>query len=307
VVDDLTTASVGDDAPSRPGAVRTGTIIVFGNEKGGTGKSTSAMHVIVALLRQGYRVGAVDLDARQATLTRYFDNRRIYAARNGLQLPHPIYRSVSRSELRDRFAAEREERERLTRVLAGLADCDFIVLDTPGSDLHLTREGHFYADILVTPLNDSFVDLDLLGRVDMETHKMLAPSKYSEMVWEQKKRRMQAGAGSIDWIVMRNRLSTLDSRNRRFMDLALADLAKRLGLRLVAGFSERVIFRELFLKGLTLLDIREEGTDVTLTMSHLAALQEVRSLMRAIGIDGPTDSEINASAPPHAVAGAAEP
>ena len=274
-------ASGGQVAESR---IRKARVIVFGNEKGGTGKSTTAMHVIVGLLREGLRVGAIDLDARQGTLTRYLDNRRIYAARQGLQLPHPLYRSVGRSELRDRYGAEEEERERLIRAIAALSDCDFIILDTPGSDSHLSREGHSHADMLITPLNDSFVDLDLLGRIDIETYKMLAPSKYSEMVWDQKKRRMQRGDGSMEWIVMRNRLATLDSRNRRNMDQALNDISRRLGLRLVAGFSERVIFRELFLKGLTLLDLRAEQTDVTLTMSHIAGLQEVREVLRAIGV-----------------------
>ena len=280
-------------APANQG--RKARIIVFGNEKGGTGKSTTAMHVIVGLLREGYRVGAIDLDARQGSLTRYFDNRRIYAARHGLQLPHPLYRSVGRSELRDRFAADEEERERMARAIDALADCDFIVLDTPGSDNHLSREGHFHADILVTPLNDSFVDLDLLGRIDLDTYKLLSPSKYSEMVWEQKKRRMQHGQGSIDWIVMRNRLASLESRNKRNMDQALLDLSRRLGLRLIIGFSERVIFRELFLKGLTLLDLRDEGTDVTLTMSHIAALQEVRSVLQAIGIERKIEEDITAT------------
>ena len=69
------------------------------------------------------------------------------------------------------------------------------------------------------------------------------------------------------------------------MDQALADLSRRLGMRLVAGFSERTIFRELFLKGLTLLDIRDGRTDVPLTMSHVAALQEVRNVMREIGVE----------------------
>ena len=296
MVDEITTARSGVANGTLPaGGARHAKIIVFGNEKGGTGKSTTAMHVIVGLLREGFRVGAIDLDARQGTLSRYFDNRRIYAARNGLKLPHPLYRTVGRSELRDRFAAEEEERERLARAIAALSDCDYIVLDTPGSDNHLSREGHSHADILVTPLNDSFVDLDLLGRIDLDTHKMLAPSKYSEMVWEQKKRRMQRGEGSMDWIVMRNRLASLESRNKQFMEQALADLSRRLGLRLVAGFSERVIFRELFLKGLTLLDIRGGGTDVSLTMSHVAALQEVRNVLRAIGVERQEDEQAGAS------------
>lgn len=298
MVDELTTVRSGtSDGPSPANRVRKARIVVFGNEKGGTGKSTTAMHVIVGLLREGYRVGAIDLDARQGSLTRYFDNRRIYAARHGMHLPHPLYRSVGRSELRDRFAAEEEERERLVRAIAALSDCDFIILDTPGSDNHLSREGHSHADMLITPLNDSFVDLDLLGRIDLNSYKMLAPSKYSEMVWEQKKRRMQRGDGSIDWVVMRNRLASLESRNKRNMDMALADLSRRLGLRLVAGFSERVIFRELFLKGLTLLDIRDQGTDVRLTMSHIAALQEVREVLQAIGVERQIEDETTSTTP----------
>ncbi len=291
LVDEITTEEpAGVDPQPLLNGTRKPNIVVLGNEKGGTGKSTTAMHLIVGLLREGFKVGAIDLDARQGSLTRYFDNRRIYAARQQLRLPHPVYRTVVRSELRDRIAAEQEERERLERAIAELSDRDYIVLDTPGSDNHLSREGHSHADLLITPLNDSFVDLDLLGRIDLETNNMLAPSRYSEMVWEQKKRRLQRGEGPIDWVVMRNRLASLESRNRKNMDQALANISERLGLRLVAGFSERVIFRELFLKGLTLLDIRDQGTDVTLTMSHLAALQEVRNVLRAIGI-GHADEE----------------
>jgi chromosome partitioning protein len=286
VVDVITSTTPGHSAPPQTGDhARNATVIVFGNEKGGTGKSTTAMHVIVGLLREGYRVGAIDLDAPQGTLTRYFDNRRVYAAQQGLQLPQPLYRTVGRSELRDSYDAEEEECERLVRAIEALSNCDFIVLDTPGSDNHLSREGHYNADILVTPLNDSFVDLDLLGRLDLTTHKFLLPGHYSEMVCEQNKRRMQRGKASINWIVMRNRLASLDSRNKRNMDLALAVISQKLGLRLVAGFSERVIFRELFLKGLTLLDIRDQATDVTLTMSHIAALQEVRNVIQAIGVE----------------------
>jgi chromosome partitioning protein len=278
------------DAP-----IRHSTVIVFGNGKGGTGKSTAAMHLIVGLLRDGYRVGAIDLDAQQATLTRYFDNRRIYASRQGLTLPQPLYRPVGRSELHDRRDAAAQESERLNRALDALEDCDFIVVDTPGTDNHLSREGHFNADILVTPLNDSFVDLDQLGRIDPTSREFQSMGQYAEMVWQQNNRRVELGQKSLEWLVMRNRVASLDSRNGQNMDRALADLADGLGLRLVAGFSERVIFRELFLDGLTLLDIRERGADVALTMSHMAALQEVRSLLREIGIERMLDREMVSS------------
>lgn len=261
------------------------TVIVLGNEKGGTGKSTTAMHIIVGLLREGYAVGAIDLDARQGTLTRYFDNRIAYAEKTGMDLPHPVYRAIGRSELRDKVLATEDERQQVQRLISEVSrNCDVIVIDTPGSDNPLSRAGHSFADILVTPMNDSFVDLDLLGHIEPESNKVLSLSSYSEMVWEQKKSRALRDGGSIDWIVMRNRLAALDSRNKRNMDTALDALAARLGFRLAHGFSERVIFRELFLKGLTLLDVREQGSKVELTMSHIAALQEVRNLLHALGV-----------------------
>lgn len=261
------------------------TVIVLGNEKGGTGKSTTAMHIIVGLLREGYAVGAIDLDARQGTLTRYFDNRVAYGEKTGMDLPHPVYRSLKRSDLRDRVLATEDEQQQVARLIADVSrTCDVIVIDTPGSDNPLSRAGHSFADILVTPMNDSFVDLDLLGHIEPESNKVLALSSYSEMVWEQKKSRALRDGGSIDWIVMRNRLAALESRNKRNMDVALEALAARLGFRLAHGFSERVIFRELFLKGLTLLDVREQGSEVELTMSHIAALQEVRNLLHALGV-----------------------
>jgi chromosome partitioning protein len=261
------------------------TIIVLGNEKGGTGKSTTAMHIIVGLLREGYAVGAVDLDARQGTLSRYFDNRVTYAKKSGMNLVQPMYRAIHRSELRDKVLATEDERQQVQHLVDEISQhCDVIVMDTPGSDNPLSRAGHSFADILVTPMNDSFVDLDLLGHIDPDTNAVCALSSYSEMVWDQKKLRALRDGGSIDWVVMRNRLGTLDTKNKRKMDAALNELSGRLAFRLAHGFSERVIFRELFLKGLTLLDVREERSAVELTMSHVAALQEVRNLLHVLGV-----------------------
>ncbi|MEX1110037.1 MAG: division plane positioning ATPase MipZ [Dongiaceae bacterium] len=257
-------------------------VIVLGNEKGGSGKSTTTMHVIVALLREGWRVASLDLDARQGTLSRYVENRNAAAAE--LNLPLPTHRRLARSTLDSVLAARAEEAERFAAAMAELADNDFVVIDTPGSDSHLSRLGHARADTLVTPLNDSLLDLDLLARFDAEGQKILGPSIYAEMVWEQKKARALADGDSIDWIVMRNRLSHLDARNKRRMGKLLDELSKRIGFRLAPGFSERVIFRELFARGLTLFDLRQKGTGVSLTLSHLAARQEVRGLLEAIGL-----------------------
>lgn len=252
--------------------------VVLGNEKGGSGKSTTAMHLIVALLRDGYRVASLDLDGRQGTLSRFLANR----AANGLKLPAPIHRRLEPSTLDSAAAAAAAERDQFEAIAQEFADRDFVVVDTPGSDNNLSRLGHARADSLITPMNDSFLDLDLLAEADPEGRKILRPSRYAAMVWEQRKARAQRDGGSIDWIVMRNRLASLDARNKRRIGRLLEDLAKRIGFRLAPGFSERVIFRELFLKGLTLLDLGDGG--VALTFSHLAARQELRGLLDAIGL-----------------------
>jgi len=258
-------------------------IIVLGNEKGGSGKSTCAMHLIVGLLRDGYRVGAIDLDARQATLTGYLAARAAFAERRQIELPMPRHIAVPRSDLDSRAVADREESERFAAALAELSrDCEIIVIDCPGSDTFLSRLGHARADTLVTPINDSFVDFAMLAKVDPERHDVVHPSIYSEMVWEARKRRFSRDRGRIDWIVMRNRLGASEARNKRDVGATLEALAKRIGFRTVKGFGERVIFRELYLQGLTLMDVRDAGLGMQMAMSHVAARAEIRGLIGAI-------------------------
>ncbi len=253
-------------------------IIVIGNEKGGSGKSTIAMHLAVSLMRGGLKIGTVDLDARQGTLSRYIENRRNYAFTHRAELPMPTHRAVPQSG--DSTADE----ARLALAIAELnAHCDTIVIDTPGSYTPLSRAGHTYADTLITPLNDSFVDLDVLGRVNPQTMRITGPSHYAEMVWEIKKWRAMRDGGSMAWIVMRNRLSHLAARNKVDMERLVTELAKRIGFMPLQGLGERVIYRELFLSGLTLLDVNRQGVDVEMSLSHVAARQELRHLLEAIG------------------------
>lgn len=259
-------------------------IIVFGNEKGGSGKSTTALHIMVSLLRQGKAVGSIDIDARQGTLSRYLENRQVFMRDTAIRLPMPDNLRLYRSEADSRSIAEGEERERLDGALAGLSDKDFVVIDTPGSDTFLSRLAHQRADTLITPLNDSFIDLDLLGKVERDGRRIRELSVYSQMVWEQRQTRARDGGRPIDWIVMRNRMSQLDARNKRDVAQVLPLLAKRIGFRLAPGFSERVIFRELFVKGLTLLDLKQSKT--TMTMSHVAARNEVRTLLEIMALPG---------------------
>lgn len=259
-------------------------IIVFGNEKGGSGKSTTAMHLMSAIARSGHQVGALDLDLRQQSFFRYIDNREAFCANNDIELPMPKRASLKLSTQDSQKAAQTEEETRFSEALATLEpECSFILIDCPGAHTRYAQMAHAVADTLITPMNDSLVDFDLLARLDPTTGKVLGPSIYSEMVWSARQLRSQAGLKPVDWVVLRNRMSTLNARNKRKVGTALEELSKRIGFRLVPGFSERVIFRELFLNGLTLLDLKEVG-QYKMTLSNIAARQEVRDLIRALNL-----------------------
>lgn len=255
-------------------------IIVLGNEKGGTGKSTVSMHVIISLLRMGFSVGSIDVDARQGTLSRYLDNRKEYISKMANSLPISDHIPLLPSSHPIREEAIKEDQENLQKALDQHSSKRFILIDTPGSDSPLSRAAHSVADTLITPINDSFIDLDMLVRLKSDTLDILRPSTYAEMVWEQKKQRAIRDQGSIEWIVLRNRLSSINARNKEQMEEIVKALSKRIGFRYVAGFGERVIFRELFLSGLTVLDL--EDCKMPMSLSHVSAKQELRNLIQMI-------------------------
>lgn len=256
--------------------------IVLGNEKGGSGKSTTAMHVAIGLLRLGYRVGSIDLDARQGTFTRYMANRFEYVARHKLELPSPVHFPIERSKAPTVDEQERMDYDFLMMAMEELGPlADFVVVDTPGSDTYLGQLAHSYADTVITPMNDSFIDLDVLARIDTQTLKIKGPSIYTRMVMEQREKKKARDGRDLDWIVMRNRLSSLDAKNKREVGELLEEIGKDFRFRLAPGFGERVIFREMFLKGMTLLDMKEDP-EHKMTMSAISARQEVRDLLRCI-------------------------
>tara|TARA_Y100000815_G_scaffold194553_2_gene178059 strand:- start:1535 stop:2329 length:795 start_codon:yes stop_codon:yes gene_type:complete len=249
-------------------------VVVFANEKGGTGKSTTAVHVAIALAAKGARVACFDLDHRQRTMGRYLDNRLATIQRTGRELPMPRYETHD-GETMAKFSAS------LDRLSA---DADFLVIDTPGRDDKFARIAVTNADTLVTPMNDSFVDFDLIGQVDPETFRVIRPSFYSELIWESRKRRAKADGETIDWVVLRNRMQHIEARNMRRVSDAIDQLSKRVGFRVISGLSERVIYRELFPQGLTMLDSREFGE---MGLAHVAARQELREMMAGLALPEP--------------------
>ena len=273
--------------PSGGRHARDGHVIVIGNEKGGAGKSTVAIHLAVALLRMGMTVGVIDLDLRQASLTRYLKNREQWRRSRDLPLPMPETAEIKASRARNLDEAEAEEARVWKTTLADLKQrCDFVIVDSPGSDTHFARLAHASADTLVTPINDSFVDFALLADVDPDSFAVGKPSLYAELVWQCRKQKAMTDKKTLDWVVMRNRVSTLDARNKRRVGKGLKALSERIGFRLAPGFSERVIYRELFPAGLTLIDLTETGSSMPFTMSHVAARQELRELVIVLKLPG---------------------
>jgi chromosome partitioning protein len=256
-------------------------IIVIGNEKGGSGKTTTAMHLIVTLLRLGCKVATLDLDSRQMSLTRYLKNRETTSKEQNLDLLLPTHKVLSPSTKNSVIDAEIEDREVFTKELAALAGYDFIVIDTPGSNSCMSRIAHSYADMVITPINDSYIDLDLIGQIHVGAQEKIVPGVYSAMLWEQKLQRMGRDKKEIEWVVVRNRLSTLDAKNKKNVEDSLRELSKKFGFKIAPGFGDRVIFKELFLFGLTLHDAKHSNL-VRLSTSVIAARQELQLFIYAL-------------------------
>ncbi len=263
-----------------------GTVVVIGNEKGGTGKSTLAMHLIASFLKEGKKVSSVDLDGRQGTLTHYIQNRAAYSERHGIALDLPQHLSVTvRENLSD---AERAEDEKIfAEQIETLAkDADAVVIDTPGADNYLFRLAHVYADILITPLNDSLIDLDVLAKIDPETLTVKTPGHYAQTVWQARQKRAALKKKAASWFILRNRLMHVSTKNERIIWRLLESLGKRINFTPLPGLGERIIFRELFLKGLTLLDVDDRRTEIEMSVSHVAARQELRTIRRSFRLNG---------------------
>jgi chromosome partitioning protein len=269
------------------GPVGQARVIVVGNEKGGAGKSTLAIHLMTALLHEAAQVAVIDLDLRQQSLARFLQSRRAWCASSGAVLPMPVEIGLGEAVPHPANMDDRARLAGLERAVAEASALDgFVIIDTPGGDTALSRAAHGLADLIVTPMNDSFVDFDLLGQVDPLTLALIRPSLYAETVWEARKAKASSGGGSIDWIVMPSRLAPVRARNRQRLEERVQALAKRVGFRIGAGLRERVIYRELYPFGLTVADLSSSVRPVPISLSHIAARQELRMLAADLGLAG---------------------
>jgi chromosome partitioning protein len=264
-------------------------VIVVGNEKGGAGKSTIAIHTATALLHGEAKIVVMDLDVRQQSTAHFFANRRAWLDANGASAPMPMSSTLSAD------LATAPEDEALVRFQDAFAkardEADFVLIDTPGSDTAISRAAHGLADLIVTPMNDSFVDFDMLGVVDPVTLELTRHSLYSETVWNSRKARAVSERKQIDWVVLRNRLAPTEARNRKRLDERVEALSRKVGFRIGPGLRDRVIYRELFPFGLTVADLSPTIRPVAMSLQHVAARQELRALMSALGLSGFSDGE----------------
>ncbi|HWF95768.1 MAG TPA: division plane positioning ATPase MipZ [Xanthobacteraceae bacterium] len=273
-------------------------VIVLGNEKGGSGKSTLAMHVAAALMSVGQRVATIDLDSRQKSFTRYVEFRRDWAKRTGLDLKIPTHACIARGSTLKLDDNEAIEAVQFADAISGIEqNHDFVVIDTPGADTHLARLAHSLADTLITPLNDSFVDFDVLGTLDPINMVVTGEGPYAQMVRDARRRRREIDFVRMDWVVVRNRMSQVGSRRDGLVGEGLEQLAARLGFRCLEGFAERLIYRELFPRGLTALDpAADSAPGAAPGPLQLSVQQEVLALVEGLNLPLNDDGRRRAAA-----------
>jgi chromosome partitioning protein len=263
--------------------MRKSTVIVVGNEKGGSGKSTLAIHLAVAYMYSGYKVATIDLDGRQGTLTHYIENRMRHIKDRSVSIPMPEHLVVTPSIYSSQTEAGEDERQLDAEIVELSRDYDIIIIDTPGTYNHLSNAGHKNADILITPVNDSLVDLDVIATLDPDTGNVTVESQYAKNIRDIDAVRRELGKKPLKWFLLRNRISHISAKNKREVDEALCAMEGKLGFKYISGVGERVVYREMFLKGLTVLDILRQGGE-GVTISHVAAKGEIAEIVKALGI-----------------------
>ncbi len=255
-------------------------VIVISNEKGGTGKSTVSMHLAIKLMQENFKVAVVDTDGRQGTLTHYIENRKRFCKESGISLPVPELLTISPVEKIEQVGEHQKEAASLIAAL--LPEFDAVIIDTPGNKNYLFETAHQFADTLITPISDSLIDLNVISEIDFTRPEERHAGRYAQYIWDVKKQLAQRGHPMLNWIVVGNKVSALNSRNKNQVFGYLEKAAKTYGFRVAPAIRDRVIYKELFLQGLTVLDLNHQALKCRLSVSHIAAKQEIRSLAEFI-------------------------
>jgi chromosome partitioning protein len=229
-------------------------IIVFGGIKGGTGKSTLAFHIATCAHMNNKKIVTIDCDFPQFSFSKYYENRK------------------KNKSLDEKLIWQNHHKITDLTKLPDMIEKDTVYLiDTPGKyDPHITKI-HGMADIIISPVNDSFLDIDTIMKLDQG--KWAMPGYYYETIMENKKYKKDSM-----WIVVRNRSTHINSKHKRTVEERLTELSKRINFTLMQGLRERTIFRELFNEGSTVLDVESKK----MSLSHLAAKMEVKLLWKTI-------------------------
>lgn len=251
-------------------------VIVLGNEKGGTGKSTLAMHLAIRLMQENFKIAVIDLDGRQGSLTKYIENRKRFCSNNNVSLPIPsLYVFEPQKD-----EANKSEIKNLINDLKGRFDA--LILDTAGSRNYLFELAHEYPHTLITPISDSLIDLAAIADINPQTGEILRAGHYAEFVWDVKKKLAAQNLPCLNWVVCGNKISSFNSNNKKTVFAKLENISKLYGFRFSAGLKDRVIYKELFLDGLTVLDMNTPELHKRMTVSHLSAKMELNSLAEFI-------------------------
>lgn len=258
-------------------------IIVVGNQKGGSGKTTIAFHLIAGLMRSGYSVGSVDLDGGQLTLSSILRNRQAFRDSRDINLDLPEHHFLSDDLHQAQYRNVREAESWLENIIPDMcARHDVIVIDTPGHDTPLNMLAHACGDILLTTLNDSFVDLDVILEVSPATLRPVGLSHYGRMIRKAASEREAASLSPARWLVLQNRVGLLRTNNRKMVEEVLSEASRLYDFELLGGLSERVVFRELFTFGLTVYDLERLPGFADRTRSQVHAEAELDALVEAI-------------------------